>query len=77
MAKLMARERKKSKENPENAKSIFDDRRDPSVRDKHVVVTERRQSRFDEDSAWYLKATIRVDIEPADSTNDSEEERDS
>lgn len=76
MAKLMARKRKKSKDSLESVKSIFDDRRDASVRDKHIVVTERRQSRFDEDSAWYLKATIRVDAEPEDSTNDSEQERD-
>lgn len=76
MAKLMARKRKKSKDSPESVKSIFDDRRDASVRDKHIVVTERRQSRFDEDSVWYLKATIRVDVEPEDSTNDSEQERD-
>jgi hypothetical protein len=72
----MARKRKKSKDSPESVKSIFDDRRDASVRDKHIVVTERRQSRFDEDSVWYLKATIRVDVEPEDSTNDSEQERD-
>lgn len=76
MANLMARKRKKSKDSPESVKSIFDDRRDASVRDKHIVVTERRQSRFDEDSVWYLKATIRVDVEPEDSTNDSEQERD-
>jgi hypothetical protein len=76
LANLMARKRKKSKDSPESVKSIFDDRRDASVRDKHIVVTERRQSRFDEDSVWYLKATIRVDVEPEDSTNDSEQERD-
>ena len=72
LAKLMTQKNKEAKEDPQTAKSIFDDRRSGEYRDKHIVVAERRQSRFDDKSAWYLKASIPFEVEPSDDSTEKQ-----